>query len=158
THTPFEDIKHVAAQMQKSIRKMAVGSQAPNFHLTDFNGQTFTLNQFLGKYVYIDFWATWCIPCLNEMKKIAELHQKYGNEVEFISISIDKSGKKMEKFLQKQNYQWRFAHFNNNEKIIEDFQVVAIPLYYLIDPTGKIVQSPALRPAGGIENTFFKIQ
>ena len=53
------------------------------------------------KYVYIDFWATWCKPCIREMKLTPELHKSYGKDVVIVSISIDKRYKSMKKFAQK---------------------------------------------------------
>jgi len=149
----------IAENMVKNLTRLAVGSKAPDFELLDKNGQLVKLADFKGKYVYIDFWATWCAPCLTEMKMMPGLKNKYEKQVEFVGISIDKDEKSMKKFLEKKpKYDWNFLHYGHQPEIKDIYNIRGIPMYYLIDPDGLIIQSPAFRPSGRITEIFEKIQ
>lgn len=125
---------------------------APSFDYENHKGGKTKLEDFKGKYVYIDIWATWCGPCRAEipsLKKMEELYQ--GKNIEFVSISID---------VDKDHEKWRdfvtekqlggvqlFADKNWYSDFITHFGVTGIPRFILIDPNGKVVQSDAARPS-----------
>ena len=136
---------------------MALGSIAPDFRLPDQLGNSKNLSDFRGKYVYLDFWATWCAPCLKSMRMMNELYPKYRDSIEFISVSIDKNVGRMKKFIDNEEYPWTFLHYDGNEKLKEDYQVLAVPTYYFIDPKGRLIQSPALHPESGMERYFKEV-
>ena len=80
--------------MLKKFAKTIPKHPAPEFQLKNEKGEIVSLRDFQGKYVYIDFWATWCVPCIKEMTIMPALQEKYGPVIEFVSISIDaKEGK-----------------------------------------------------------------
>ena len=134
------------------------GSYAPDFELVDIDGNKVWLSDYYkDKYVYLDFWATWCKPCVREMKLTPELHKKYGKDVVIVSISIDRKHRSMKRFAEKNKYKWVFLHYDGNEELKEVYKVYAIPLYYLIAPGGKVIFSPAPRPSK-IESKFQKIK
>ena len=146
-NTENERYKNLARKVVSKNYSVDVGSYAPNFKLKDQHGNELQLSALQGKYVYLEFWATWCKPCVKEMKIIPDLKKKYGKYVEFVSVSIDRKEKRVIKFLKKhKDYNWHFAHFADDEELRTNFKVKSVPLYYLIDPYGKIVQSPAFRP------------
>lgn len=148
----------IAMNILHETGKLGFGAIAPGFSLYDREQKLVSLSEFKGKYIYLDFWATWCIPCIKEMPHIEELKRKFGKDIVFISISIDKDFASMEKFLKKKkNYDWVFLHYGNNTEIKELYNVLAIPAFFLIDPDGIIVQSPAYRPGKEMEETFYKI-
>lgn len=150
--------REIAMNILSETGRIGVGSQAPEFTLYDSDQKPVRLSDFRGKYVYLDFWATWCIPCIKEMPLMSELKKKYGKDIIFVSISIDNDLKAMKKFLaRKKEYDWVFLHYGNFPEVKELYNVLAIPLYYLVDPEGVIVQSPAYRPSGKIEDTFINI-
>lgn len=150
--------REIAMNILEETGRVGVGANAPDFSLADKNNKPVKLSDFRGKYVYLDFWATWCIPCLKEMPIMKELHEKYGKDIVFVSISVDKDLKTMQKFLnKKKDYDWVFLHYGNNPGIKEQYNVMAVPVYFLIDPDGIIIQSPAYRPSGKIEETFINI-
>lgn len=150
--------REIAMNILSETGKMSVGTRAPDFTLNDRDGKQVKLSDFRGKYVYLDFWATWCTPCIKEMPLMAELKKKYEKDIVFVSVSIDNELKTMKKFLaRKKDYDWIFLHYGNFPEIKEMYNVLAIPVYYLVDPEGVIVQSPAYRPSGKIEETFINI-
>ncbi|NQY66242.1 MAG: TlpA family protein disulfide reductase [Flavobacteriales bacterium] len=153
-HGLSETHKEIARNIIIGIKKNMVGSPAHAFDLLDENGNMVSLSDFKGKYVYIDFWATWCVPCLREMKMMKSLEEKYGDRIEFISISIDKDYDVMKKFLGENKYDWTFLHMGNSESLKNKYAVMSIPIYYLIDPYGKFIRSPAKRPSANIQVLF----
>lgn len=154
--TEFIDHQNLITEILKANQKLKVATLAPNFKFINLNGKNDELKNYRGKYVFLDFWATWCKPCIEEMLVMQNLYEKYGNEIEFLSISIDKSKTRAEKFYQKNKFAWQFGHVEINE-VKELYDVRIIPMYYLIGPEGELLQSPALRPTSGIEKQLFQI-
>lgn len=78
------------AKLRAFKASMAPGQPAPDFALTDTTGRTVRLSDYRGKVVYLDFWATWCAPCMAQMKKIRENQQLLEKpDVVFLSVSLD---------------------------------------------------------------------
>lgn len=151
------EYRKIATNILYSFSKQQPGTKAPGFKLIDQNNKPVSLDDFKGKYIYLDFWATWCTPCLQEMKIMPELYKKYGDRIQFISISIDKDEEVVKQFLLKHpKYNWTFLHYGN-DKIKEDYNIKAIPTYFLINPQGYFMQVPADAPSGNIEETFYSI-
>lgn len=138
---------------------MGKGKPSPKFNkYIDFNGGTKSLSSFKGKYVYIDVWATWCGPCIQQIPYLKELEEAYKNKnIAFVSISTDESqrnGGSWEKAEQK----WRDFVKNKNMSGVQlwsgkDFsfqqayKINAIPRFILIDPKGNIIDANAPRPS-----------
>jgi thiol-disulfide isomerase/thioredoxin len=148
----------IAANVINSFSKLRPGESAPAFTLLDQKGKKVNLTDFKGKFVYLDFWATWCIPCLQEMKLIPSLKKKYGDKIVFISISLDDDTLQMKKFLAKNpKWDWVILHYGSSKQVKEDYEIKSVPSYFLINPFGNFTQSPALRPTQDIESTFWGI-
>lgn len=112
---------------------------APAWRLQDINGKAVSSDDFKGKVVVLDFWATWCGPCRMEIPGYTELMKKYGKDgFTIVGVSVDQGGPDVVKeFVQKNgvNYPMVMA----DEKIVADFGgVEAIPTTFLIDRTGQI--------------------
>jgi len=153
----------LARDIKVTLVQLRPGTYAPDFELKDENGNLVKLSDLRGKYVYLDFWATWCMPCLQEMKVMPSLVKEYGDRVTFVSVSIDKKYETMRSFLKKGNlihpenkYKEYYLHFGGDNKLKEDYRIKTIPIYIFIDKQGKIVKAPAERPSGKIAKTFRK--
>ena len=134
---------------------MEEGSKAPSFELPDQNKKTIKLTDFKGKIVYLDFWASWCLPCLQEMKIKQNLKDKYGNDIAFVSISLDKNFSTMKSYLDKnKNLNSVFLFSGEDDRIKEDYNVKSIPAYYLIDRDGDLLKSSAKKPSENVEHYF----
>ena len=104
--------------------------------LVDESGQQVRLEQFSDKPIFINFWATWCAPCLAEMPSIAELQKEFGQEVHFVFISYEDFSKTIPLLREKQ---WDFKTYvpaNQEPKIL---QSNSLPTTFIIDKHGKIV-------------------
>jgi peroxiredoxin len=132
-----ELINAYEAKIKPSAIKL--NETAPLFTITTIDGKKISLNQLKGKYVLLDFWATWCPPCLAEMPFIKEIRKKYPTEkLVIIGVSWDHDSKKLEAFVKNQKINW--PHFyDRNEEISRLYGIEAIPTLILIDKEGRMI-------------------
>ncbi len=122
-------------------KSVMVGSLAPNFSASSIVGKEINLSSFKGKYILLDFWASWCAPCREAIPHLKELYQQYHSSgFEIISISIDKKKADWEKAVKQEE----ISDWNNvlvNEKIDKYYENVRLPIpsSILINKDGVIV-------------------
>lgn len=111
----------------------------PNFELKDPLGKSYSMHMFRGKYVLVDFWASWCVPCRASFPRIRAVYQKLqGKPIEFINISIDQNYKAWLKAVAEEHNPW--LQLYDDKKIgYSHFNVQALPTTFLLDPEGKII-------------------
>lgn len=144
-----------------AIRKeLPKGAPSPTFsNYENHNGETSSLSDFKGQYVYIDIWATWCAPCKAEIPFLKKLEAQYHDRnIEFISISVDdaKTGGSIEnaraiwkKMVTDENLTGVQLFTGNGFKadFIKSYKITGIPRFILIDPNGHIINADAPRPS-----------
>jgi thiol-disulfide isomerase/thioredoxin len=146
--------------------KFKKGSPSPKFvNYENFKGGKTSLDNFKGKYVYIDIWATWCTPCLNEIPALQALEKEYlGKNIEFVSISVDNvdgqrgskaEWKKMVAEKQLGGVQL-YADKDFQSDFIVAYNINSIPRFIIIDPNGNIVDFDAPRPSDPKLKELFK--
>lgn len=149
-----KEYKAVIASQYSDIREYYSADVPAGANLYDLTGDTDGLHQILKKYsgklVYIDFWASWCKPCLEEMQKSGSLKSRYANkDVAFIYISLDKGQDSWRGAIA--NNKLRGEHFLANKYVKSDaaqlFDIFGIPHYILIDKYGSIVDANAKKPS-----------
>ena len=122
----------------RGVKYVNVGAIVKNFVLKSPEGLPISFSQFKGKYVWIDFWASWCIPCKQAFPHMRELYAKYkSNGFEILGISTDSKMEPWLKILPLLQNPWPQVWDNKN--IMSEFAVTALPTSFLIDPNGKIV-------------------
>ena len=143
---------------------LAPGKPAPVFNLPDINGKMMSLTDFAGKYVFIDYWATWCGPCKAEIPSYKKLIEDYkAKNIVFISISVDKDKAAWENMVKvgipetdpatgkpavpAKMIAFTWLQLHDAVKYNKIWLVKFIPTFVLIDPQGKIVNSRAERPS-----------
>jgi thiol-disulfide isomerase/thioredoxin len=134
---------------QNLLRKTGKDSAAPYFEATDISGNKFSYKSYEGKYLFIDIWATWCVPCRKEIPYLEQLKQKYtGRSIEFISVSTDKNVDAWKKFIESTDSKDQFHSIQDNVSSVNKvYGADLIPAFVLIDPRGKIVNPTSFRPS-----------
>jgi len=116
---------------------------APDFSVLDINSDSQILSQFKGNYVLLDFWASWCRPCLDDLPYLHEINKKYQNSgLKIIGISEDENLEKWINAIDKfEMNQWIQISIKQNEIDLKaNYLVTAIPVKILIGPDGKIIK------------------
>ena len=123
---------------KENLEKLTIGAAAPAFTLQSDEGKTFSLSQFKGKYVLIDFWASWCLPCRKEIPNLKKIYQEFKpHNLEIISISTDSKIDSWRKAMEKEQMPW--LQLIATEEVSSKYTIVAIPFLVLLDPEGKIL-------------------
>ncbi len=131
-----------AAALPPAAQTLGVGAIAPVFTATTLDGRQFSLQQFRGKWVLIDFWATWCGPCKAEMPNLKDVFATFGNHRQFamISLSIDNQMDEPLKYADQNNLGWiqGFLGKGWNSPVLRAYGIHGIPAILLIGPDGRI--------------------
>lgn len=140
-------------QMQRAENAAAalkVGAIFPAFTEQDFEGKPLALSAYKGKVVLLDFWATWCGPCVAELPNVLAAYQKYHTKgFEIIGISLDKDRAALTAFLKEKNVTWQ-QYFDGQgwqNKLAQQHGVMSIPATYLLDGEGRIIATDLRGPA-----------
>lgn len=160
-----EDFKKMMTEMLKSEyyymemsyneeRMMAKlkGQPSPTFAYENYKGGVTKLEDFKGKIVYIDVWATWCGPCIGEIPSLKALEQKFHDkDIVFVSISIDKAKDKdkWKAMIEKKELAGvqLFADNDWNSQFVKDYGIQGIPRFILVGKNGEVINASADRPS-----------
>ncbi|MEQ6377390.1 TlpA disulfide reductase family protein [Bacillaceae bacterium S4-13-56] len=119
---------------------LKVGEVAPDFTLQTLDGKTVALSELRGKKVFVNFWATWCPPCKEEMPEMQSFYEKYKDEVVILAINYTttESGKeKVSSFIQEYGYTFSVL-LDPEDEATKPYRAVALPTTYFIGTDGKI--------------------
>lgn len=124
------------------LRRIAPGAMAPVFTAKTWNGDTLSIADLRGKYLILDFWASWCIPCRAETVHIKKLYHQYHNRgLDVFSVSSDKDENAWRKAIEQDQMVWNQGILlgKNKVHVYELYGIVGIPAIWVIDPDGKII-------------------
>ncbi|BCK86912.1 thiol-disulfide oxidoreductase ResA [Sideroxyarcus emersonii] len=117
----------------------AVGASAESFVFKDMQGQQQRLQDYRGKWVLVNFWATWCPPCLEEIPDLVKLHEAHKNkDLVVIGVALDSTRESVVEFVAKKKIGYPVV-MGDYDLAAQVGEVDALPTSYLYDPTGKLV-------------------
>ena len=146
SHVADSPLKQEILGLYEQYASLRKGMPAPQSSLQDRNGTSYTFNDFKGKVIIADIWATWCCSCIEKMPKFIQLQNEFRNhkDIIFVTVSIDRKNarnkwlkaleeNKMTGLLNLISYPTENSHFET------DYHVIGVPRYFIIDKEGKIV-------------------
>jgi peroxiredoxin len=132
------------SELIEGAKNTKVGMKAPVFEQRDTSGRLVSLADFRGKYVLIDFWASWCKPCREENPNLVKAYEHFKDKgFEIIGVSLEYKGDRTRwtKAIQKDNLQW--IHLSGleffKEPVAKLYGVQSIPQNFLVDPSGNLI-------------------
>ncbi len=135
----------------EKVLALAPGKEAPDFTLVDLEGKEVSLSDFKGKVVYLDFWASWCGPCLAEIPSAKKLKKHYSDNQEliFLYVSVDTDEQAWRGMIEKKELKGHHLYANGWDMASSKYNVLGIPAYFLINRDGTIAKYQAPRPSSG---------
>ncbi len=132
--------KHLVRLYEK-LTQVSISMKAPGFNMVDNNGNSVGLSDFIGQYVLIDFWASWCAPCRESHPKMVQLYNLFKDKnFTIIGISVDKNRNQWLKAIDQDGLEWvNLSNLNGWDEISNSYGVKAIPQNFLIDSNGVII-------------------
>lgn len=140
-------------EVYNKVMKVAPGQTAPAFTLMDEKGKACSLADYKGKVVYLDFWASWCGPCLRELPYSKKLKEEFeGKDVVFLYVSIDDDAKSWKDAIAKKSISG--VHVNApdfDHPVSQAYNISGVPTYFLIGKDGRIISNNPPRPSAEAE-------
>jgi thiol-disulfide isomerase/thioredoxin len=133
----FTSCKESSSNKSKQVAPALSESEIEKIKLIDLQNNPIDLKQYKGKTVFINFWATWCKPCLQEMPSIQKAQEMMKNDNIVFLFASDESMEQIEKFKNNKPYNFNYVRVEN----IETLNIMALPTTYIFNKEGKLVFS-----------------
>jgi len=150
--TKYADLKSILQATYESALKVSPGNAAPVFSLTSIDGEEVSLADFKGKVVYLDFWASWCGPCMREVPHAKELKKRFEgvDDLVFLYVSVDEDQEAWRRTVEQ--HQIQGVHLNINgmsNETAKQYNIKGVPSFFIIDREGVIHDNNPGRPSSG---------
>lgn len=128
---------YFALNLNKGETAKGVGEQAYNFELESMNGEMVKLSDFKGKVTILNYFATWCGPCVDEAPELEAFDQEYGNEYKLLIIDLGETKDRVKKFIDKHKTTSEYV-FDYKQDVAKKYGVLGQPETFIIDKNGVI--------------------
>ncbi len=138
--------REIATQLVNRITRLRVGTPAPNWIAITASGKEKELNDYKGKFVYLNFMNTQNFTCKKDLQTLTSISRDFKREVEVVTVLTDDDPESAFNYMKKNGYKWDIVHFSQQGKILMDYSIKIEPSYFIIDPEGNFIKSPAPGP------------
>lgn len=154
---PYPDYdEKVAAAYEKAMR-YAVGSPAPDFSISSIQDESISLLDYQGKVVLLNFWASWCRPCMRKMSQLKPIQKDLeAEDIVFVNISLDRDPSAWKRSIQINDFQGvhLLAEGAMNSRVSSLYEVKALPQYFIIDKRGNFAEKPRTKTLDDLKLTL----
>lgn len=144
------DLKQKLMQPYKKYQELNQGAKAPDFSFTNLLGETYHFSDYQGSYLYVDVWATWCLPCRKEAPYFERMRAEYKNKnIVFISLSVDEKKQDWLDYINAKNKTTSQFWVPDYKQFLNLYMIKTIPHFLIISPDGNIMNANAPSPSSG---------
>jgi thiol-disulfide isomerase/thioredoxin len=111
---------------------------APDFSLVSLEGDTYSINSLRGKWIIVTFWATWCVPCREEMPTFQSLYEKYADQLEILAINDHETVEAIIAYRDEMGLSFPIL-LNPEQETLSEYKVLGLPITVIVNPDGLIV-------------------
>lgn len=156
---PYYELDKVVLDPFQKANQFTAGTTAPDFALKNTQGEVVQLSQLKGKVVYLDFWASWCRPCMQKLEALQALKPQFeGKDVVFLHVSLDRSPETWRKTLEEKQFTGQQLFFDpNRSEITDDYEVLSVPTFFLITKEGNFAFTPSSFDSKELELALLKL-
>lgn len=127
----------ISAGNEGSVSVPSVGKPAPDIELQNIAGETVRLSDLKGKVVVVNFWATWCSPCVYEMPMFQEMYEEYSSDLEILAVNNQESEDEVLPFIEKMGLTYEIL-YDLDARVALEYQVLGFPTTFFVDREGLI--------------------
>ena len=150
-----EFIRQTALSLHKKVTHLRKGTKAPDFTLLSVNGKKKSLSSYRGKFVYLNFCSTDNHNCKKDFQLLDAMSKGMKRDLTIVSVSVDTDPEKTTEFVKTNKYKWDFLLAGDSVHVIRNYSIKTLPTYFLIDPDGKLLLSPAPSPEENFGAVFY---
>ncbi len=151
-------IKDIAHGIYKQLTWLRVGTAAPQFTLYRLDGREKSLSDYEGKFVYLNFMHTNNHTCKQDLQLLNVLSKQLRRELTIVTVIMDEDPTKALELVKKNKYRWDFLHYAAMPKVALDYNIRALPAYFVVDPSQQLRISPAPSPSESFTPIFIEAQ
>lgn len=149
-----DDAKSIASDLYTKVTWLRTGSEAPDFRLYRLDGKERSLERYRGRFVYLNFIHSENHACKQDLQRLKVIYEKMRREVVILTIVMDEDPTAFKKVIKDNKFKWDFLHFSAQPGVYFDYNLKALPTYFLIDPDGKLRLTPAPAPGESFVPVF----